>query len=172
MAAERTSTTERLGRAIHSSDLAHRSGRTTDVDMVGALGAAGIHHRHGAAILQMDMTLKPSDVSDAMREALAIVRDVVKRNRWPMPAPKQAREIASQALAHYLNPACPMCSGRGVIYAPQQSVRPCLVCGSSGRKPLRSRNEREVKAVLAAFDRLREGAVSGVNRQLGRPDWA
>lgn len=38
-----------------------------------------------------------------------------------------------------------------------------------GRKPLRTRFEREVRAVLAAFDRLREATIAGVNFRLGRP---
>lgn len=166
------STSERLGRAIHSSDLSHSAEHTTDVDVVGALGAAGIRNRQGSAILQMDMTLNASDIADAHREAKAIVRDVVKRNRWPIPTPKDLAAIARQALEHYIAPACPHCSGRGLRYEQNQSVRPCTACNATGKKPLRTRFEREVRAALVAFDRLRDAALEGVNVQLGRPRFA
>lgn len=169
---KQTSTTERLSRAIHSSDLSHKPGRIADVDVIGALGAAGIRQRQGSAILQMDMTLRAADVAEAEREARAVVRDVAKRNGWRIPQAKDLAAIARQALEHYVAPACPRCSGRGMLYEPHQSVRPCSVCNATGRKALRSRWEREVRAVLVAFDRLREAALSGVNRQLGRPAFA
>ena len=46
---------ERLSEAKVSSDLSHRHGRC-DVDYVGALGAAGINHPTGSALLDADLT--------------------------------------------------------------------------------------------------------------------
>ena len=165
----RQSTAERIGRAIHSSDLGHDARRTTDADVLAALGGAGIKHRHGAAILQLDMTLRADDLRDAEREAKGIARDVAWRNGWAIPSPKDLSAIARQALEHYVSPACPHCLGRGMLYEAGQSVRACLKCDATGRKPLRTRFEREVRAVLAAFDRLREATIAGVNFRLGRP---
>ena len=166
------STMERMGRAVHSSDLSHGERRTTDADVLGAMGAAGIRHPQGRALLQMDLTMRRADVEDALAETKAIVRDQAKRKGWAALQPKSLVDIARHALEHYTMPVCPKCHGRKLIYAQHQSVTPCQHCNATGKRPLKTRWEREVRAVLAAMEGLRERAICGINQQLGRPAFA
>ena len=167
---ERTSTLERIGRAAHSSDLSHRSGRLTDADVLGAVGAAGIHHRHGSEILRMMLSLGNGDDEPTIRE---VVRAEGKRHGWSILGNSGlVARVARAALAHFRNPACPTCSGRSYIYAEHQQVTPCPQCDATGKRPVTGRFAREIRAVLKAMDRLRDEALEGINRQLGRPAWA
>ncbi|MBK9497330.1 MAG: hypothetical protein IPO08_22980 [Xanthomonadales bacterium] len=140
--------------------------------MIAAMGAAGIKNPQGRAILQMDLTQRRADVEDALAEAKFIVRDEARKNRWPALQPKAIADIAREALRHYTAPACPKCFGRGMIYAENRSVVPCQACDATGKRPPIGRWEREIRAVLAAMERLRENALAGVNRQLCRPAFA
>jgi len=170
--AERMSTTERMGKAVASSDLSHSPLHTTDADVLGAMGAAGIRYRQGRAILQMDLTMRAADIDEALAETKSIARNLVKKHGWARLSGKDLHSIARAALTYYTQPACPKCMGRGLIYAKHQRVGPCNACSATGKRTLDHRYAREVRAVLAAMEHLRGKAICGVNRQLGRPDHA
>ena len=126
---------ERLAGAKNSSDLSHKPTRC-DVDYMGALGAAGIKHRHGSSLLDADLWQSREDVTKAYKAAEGIVRILAGKRRWIM-TPQKLRIIATQALRLYLLPACPHCHGRGytgVETAKPESLTPCPDCREKGSK--------------------------------------
>lgn len=125
---------ERLSEAVVSDDLTHRSSRC-DVDWIGALGMAGIHNRQGAALLDLDLSLDPQAVPDALRAAMQITMRTAKKRGWAM-HPLKARRVASEALSHYLRPACGCCKGRGMVgveQLPEEIASPCSRCKGTGK---------------------------------------
>lgn len=126
---------ERLAGAKNSSDLSHKPTRC-DVDYMGALGAAGIKHKHGSSLLDADLSQSREDVTKAYKAAEGIVRILAGKRRWIM-TPQKLRIIATQALRLYLLPACPHCHGRGytgVETAKPESLTPCPDCREKASK--------------------------------------
>lgn len=124
---------ERLSEAKVSSDLSHRHGRC-DVDYVGALGAAGINHPTGSALLDADLTQSSDTLTRAYKAAEQIVKLRAARNHWLM-TPQKLRRIAMDAFRLYMAPACPVCKGRGytgVETAAEESLVDCPDCKGEG----------------------------------------
>lgn len=136
---------ERLSEAKTSTDLSHRPTRC-DVDYVAALGAAGIKHKAGSAILDADLTRDPETITSAYKATENIVRILSRKRSWLMTPPK-LRAIATAAFRAYMLPACPACKGRGftgVETMVADRLIDCPDCKGSGRgkdgKPCQSCN--------------------------------
>ena len=124
---------ERLSEAKTSSDLSHKHTRC-DVDYVAALGAAGIHHPTGSALLDADLTQSADTIVRAYRAAEQIVRMIGARRNWLMTGPK-LRAIATAAIRLYMAPACPCCKGRGftgVETISEEGLKDCPDCKGAG----------------------------------------
>lgn len=161
---------ERLSEAAHSDDLSHRE-RICDVDYLAALGMAGATHRHGSALLDLELTLTPGAELEALKRTTEIVRKTSHKRGWPLTA-MQAKHIAKTALRHYLKPACECCKGRGMLGLDRdaagkaQRVRVCDACSGSGRAPLPMRYQREIRAALEVMERQRHEAGVAVRRKM------
>ena len=126
---------ERLSEAKTSTDLSHRPTRC-DVDYVAALGAAGIKHPAGSAILDADLTRDPDTLKAAYRATEKIVKILAQKRNWMMSAQK-LRTIATAALKTYMLPACPACKGRGftgVETISSESLIDCPDCHGEGHQ--------------------------------------
>ena len=124
---------ERLSEAKTSSDLSHKHNRC-DVDYVAALGAAGIHHPTGSALLDADLTQSADTIVRAYRAAEQIVKMIGARRNWLMTGPK-LRAIATAAIRLYMAPACPCCKGRGftgVETISEEGMKDCPDCKGEG----------------------------------------
>lgn len=133
---ERPTVMERLSAAKVTDDLSHRSG-VCPVDWVGALGFAGIHDRHGSALLDLDLTLEPAAVADAMKATMQLTRRLADKRGWPVLHVTRLRRISMEALSHYLRPACGCCKGRGVVgveHLPEETLHACSHCKGTGRR--------------------------------------
>jgi len=140
---------ERLSEAKTSTDLSHRPTRC-DVDYVAALGAAGITHRAGSAILDADLTRDPETIRGAYQATESIVKILARKRHWLMSPPK-LRAIATAAFRAYMLPSCPACKGRGftgvetmvadrLIDCPDckghgygKDRKPCKTCNGKGK---------------------------------------
>lgn len=169
MHADRT-VLERLSSAMTSDDLSHKE-KVCDVDYVAALGMAGAHDRHGAAILDLDLTLSPGSGYQAFKAVVEIVRHIAQRREWSL-TPIKTRRIAEGALRHYLKPACGCCKGRGLLGLDRDSpekaerVRPCDKCGGSGKEPLPVKYQREIREVLYTMEYKRHATGQRVRRKM------
>jgi len=137
---------ERLSEAKTSSDLSHKHTRC-DVDYVAALGAAGIHHPTGSALLDADLSQSADTIVRAYRAAEQIVRMIGARRNWLMTGPK-LRAIATAAIRLYMAPACPCCKGRGftgVETISEEGLKDCPDCKGEGYtyRPTAHSNLRE-----------------------------
>ena len=160
---------ERLAEAIHSGDLSHRE-QICDVDYVNALGMAARRHRHGAALLELDLSLSATAVPAALKASTDIVRRVADRHGWSM-TPMKARRIGMEALRYYLRPACEGCRGRGVVGVERGQPetwhpRPCSACSGSGRRPLPVKYQREIRAVLYVMESERRAVGAVVRKKM------
>jgi len=125
---------ERLAEAKTSSDLSHRPTRC-DVDYVAALGAAGIHHPTGSALLDAGLTQHPDTIIGAYRATEKIVRILAAKRHWLM-TPQKLRAIAMAAFKTYMLPACPPCNGRGFVGVEtltDETLIDCPDCRGGGR---------------------------------------
>lgn len=126
---------ERLSHAVVSDDLSHRRTQS-DIDWVAALGFAGIHDRQGSALLDLDLTLEPAAVTEAIKATMQLTRRVAEKRGWPVLHVTRLRRIASEALSHYLRPTCGCCKGRGVVgveHLPDEVLHTCSHCKGTGR---------------------------------------
>lgn len=161
---------ERLAEATHSSDLSHKT-RCSDIDYIHALGFAGQRHRQGSALMDLDLTLSPAAMAEAAAAALQITRRVAEKRGWAL-HPRSARRIATEALRHYVNPACTCCKGRGMTGLDRdqpgkaERVRPCQACGGSGRQPLQRQHQREIREVLYVMEDRRRKVGAAVRRAM------
>lgn len=161
---------ERLSEAAHSSDLSHRH-TLCDADWLHGLGMAGQKHRQGSALMDLDLTLSPSAMAEAVKATIQITRRIAEKRGWSMHALK-ARRIATEAVRHYLKPTCGCCSGRGMVGIDRdkpgkaQRVRPCPECGGSGRRPLPKREQREIREVLYVMEEARRRVGGAVRRAM------
>lgn len=161
---------ERLTQAAHSDDLSHQE-HICDVDYLAALGMAGTTHRHGSALLDLDLTLTPGAALEALKRTAEIVRKTSHKRGWPLTS-SQTKHIAKATLRYYLKPACECCKGRGMLGLDRdaagkaQRVRVCDTCSGSGRAPLPIRYQREIRAALEVMERQRHEVGVAVRRKM------
>lgn len=135
MATDAPTVLERLSEAVVSDDLSHRRTRC-DIDWIAALGFAGAHERQGSALLDLDLTLEPAAVAEAIKATMQITRRIAETRGWPVLHVTRLRRIASEALSHYLRPTCGCCKGRGMVGVeclPEESLQTCKHCKGTGR---------------------------------------
>lgn len=162
---------EHMSSASRSSDLTHRP-RRGDVDWLHAKGKAGVRTGSGADILAYDLTLDRKDFVVALKSVMSDVRALAARHGWPM-HPLKCKNIAVAALRLYSHPACPTCSGRGMLGVERYSVtesyspRPCGDCQGSGKRPIPRKHQREIRETLWVLTSRRHEAAQAVRRAMG-----
>lgn len=122
---------EALVEARHASDLTHRPTRCP-VDLIGALGAAGITGKLGTSLIDFDLL----GTEIARKELENLVLQAVKRMQGKGMTPMKARSVARSATDIFASPPCPTCHGRGHTGVEQQITEKwvsCDVCRGTGR---------------------------------------
>lgn len=162
---------QRLAEARVSDDLTHKT-RLCDVDYCQGAGLAGMRHRVGSALMDLDLTLNKSAVGPALIEVARVVRALSREKNWVV-TPRAARNLAGEALRQYLAPACEQCCGRGVLGVdrsdPQAGKpRPCPACRASGKRPIHgdTKTVRRIAEVLAIMERARREFGGAVRRKM------
>lgn len=159
---------ERLSSAFVSDDLSMVPERIGDADYLTALGMAGARRSLGATVLHLDLAGDRGSVRDALAAVQQVVRKLAARDGWVVD-PGRAKSIATEALHYYVKPACVECCGRGFLGLDggRRSVpRPCSACSASGRRPIKGKYSREVRAVVSRLEEMRETASHEVRRRL------
>ncbi len=93
---------------------------------------------------------------------------LAKMRGWTLSA-RNVERAADLALAHYMFPSCPECSGRGFEVldgAPVLSGRACRACHGSGKRPVQARWHDEIVAVIAELETMTERTERVVRRLL------
>lgn len=168
MATERPGVIERLSHAMVSDDLSQNAERTCDVDYLTALGMAGARRGIATTYLQLDLAMDAGSLRDAHAAATQLVRKMAPKLGWALDD-RRTRAIATSALHHYVKPACPPCHGRGFVgveVGRRGTPRPCSVCNGSGKRQIEGKFAREVRAVVARLEDIREIAAREVKRRM------
>lgn len=156
----------RVLRAEQSSDLSEDAG---DVDVVRAVGAAGLRRRLGSYLPRF----LASDGRDYRQTIIDTVAGAL-RSEYPKLTETQRVAVATCATYLYLKPRCPACHGRGYELmpdAPKLSDVFCRVCNGSGRNAT-GEEFKEIRPALGWAQNLIEQSAErysvAVGRKLGR----
>lgn len=152
---ERATIEEKMGVAVNSGRLEHRTGETP-ITRVGALGAAALHIHHGAdrarvpVAVQLARPAHAPDPQDALAAELASLIVHIRFGRQHDQVPRAVRvfaaymgfrgrfagiadaaellpRLAARALHEYLSDHCPRCGGTGRL---EQTSNGTLVRGT------------------------------------------
>ncbi len=164
---------ERVAVAAGSNHLQHKVG-ACDVDVMGALGMAGIENRLSSAVFRLKYANEARFYPDALRDVQSLGRKLARSEGWTGSG-QQIDELSKTALDFWLNDRCPECKGRGYEMTPGAPVLSDVACGACrGRGkmwPPRQRSQKwqqRLQAMLAMLDQREAQAGSDVMRRLSR----
>jgi hypothetical protein len=163
---------ERVIHALNSGNLKDETWETS-AHIVASLGAAQIGNRKHLSLGALMLHIKAGHTSFIPRllALLALhVRSRAVRDKWAGVTRERAHILARTALAHYLDPLCPVCNGVGRVGELGQVIVICSRryggCGGTGRKEESWHGWMErVKDVLSMLGRWEGYASSGTRRQ-------
>lgn len=135
---EHCSVRDRYARAVLSDDLTPRVGsRFAPLDVLGAAGMAA--QRRELGMLLQRLRAEPGVSGVAVRvaeEALAERLRAAVRRREVRRDGEDSGEVTRAALAWWLDPTCPACSGvRFQVTNGRLLGKHCAACGGSGQRP-------------------------------------
>ena len=157
---------ERLSWAMQPGDLRLRADKKMGrAEYLIALGYAGIHHRVASKLYRLIYSPTSTDYAEALKAVECVVSHLAVKRRWTT-KPHNYKKIAGNALKFILQPACPVCEGRGydVIEGTSRlSDRVCNHCHGTGRRRI---DTRQLSEVITELERFEEITLSAVRRKI------
>ena len=167
---DRASRLELLARARSSSDLGLRAGRTGDADL---LLASGLSARSLGPLAQALPTLLAGPTTEelevAVRAVANLARALGRRRGWRLHE-RTVLEVASTAVRHYCEPACPHCRGTGRAKITSLTITSSRICGhchGTSQRQAPHRIRQEVQQVVDAMMATERVLVAALARSAG-----
>jgi hypothetical protein len=154
---------ERVVSAENSSDLEHHEERECDVDVLGAVGMAGIKNPGHLAIYRLKYLRDKASAKEALDQFKGFLAEGPKKTKGG------ATGFASKALDHWVNDKCDACKGLKFIVekaAPCLTDRACKKCAGTGLRKI-SGDKAVVNAIKDAIEKA-DDAVNGIRRLINK----
>jgi hypothetical protein len=142
---------ERLARAETSSDLSHKWD-VCDVDLLGAVGLAGIHNPGKLAVFRLKYINDKESLHESRLQFIRWVRRAMKARRMDIMA---VSRCADQALKAWVEDSCKPCKGLGYAVlpgTPHLSDQQCPRCHGAGKTPITGPFREPIKDALSMAD--------------------
>lgn len=153
---------ERLSSAMLSSDLRVDPDHRTDVDYIIAAGLAG------GTSARLYLANSRTQLRRAIDTVATLTARLDMRRSWRL-TDDEIRAVARLALLHHIEPACPVCHGRGYelqLGTPMLSDRVCKSCRGTGRRPIQRKLQSNIVQVIAALEQIDSVTESAIKRLL------
>lgn len=132
---ERRTLPERYGSAAVSGKLRFSSERRTDLDVIAAAGAAGVHQPLGMSLMRLRLANDASCYRPVLADWQQLAVRQAVRERWKGISRPAVRQLARLVLDWHLWNVCPYCQGRKFQVIPGTPIlsdEPCERCHADG----------------------------------------
>lgn len=156
-------TLERVAHAETSSNLQHKE-HDCDVDVLGAIGMAGIKHKGYLALFRIKYLHDMDEAKNAQQQLTEWARKGLSLKGQNT---KQAKHIADKVMKYWLVDTCALCSGLKYEVdpgSPYLSNRVCKRCRGTGKRPLP--HSREHTDLIKELLERANNAVLQVQKQI------
>jgi hypothetical protein len=109
-----------------------------DLDVIGALGLAGITETLADAVFRLKYNLDARTYDDSLDGVYRLARALDQRHRWRLKR-WRLRRMAKTVLDYWLSDVCPTCTGvryEVVAGSPHLSDHVCQSCRGSGKREM------------------------------------
>jgi hypothetical protein len=167
---DKPSLQERLISAFNSSNLSVSFEKRGDADYLAALGMASRQNGEVAgAVMRVHLAGSPADYRQAEEATTRLVRHLNAVRNWNLGG-RAIRQVGVLALRYHVQPTCQTCHGRRYEVpegSPHTNGNICKPCRGTGKRPVQSRFNKEIRGVLAILehsDTITERAVARLLR--------
>jgi len=156
---EPITTKERISHAMVSGNLKSSANGIGDAEYLTALGMAACKADPAAsAVMRLNLAHDATQYKEIRKSTIKEAGRLNIRERWGFVA-DQIRNVADQALRHFIMPLCDKCLGQKyetIPGTPMLSSRPCRACKGTGERPVMSKYRSQIAGLLNWLGRIED----------------